>query len=164
MQSFRSLSLYVCSFGLASLLWTPQVRAEWSLNLGYQNPHGSRLGLNALYWGSQWNFEAGLGWIDAQADDGSTSGSSQVATQLYGDINGKFRLTSGSIAPYLQLGIGTGTAASVGSHSGAGLSLQAPYVGLGLMLGKSKFYGYGAYDYFWEAKASEVQFGIGFGL
>jgi hypothetical protein len=129
----------------------------------------SKLGINFLYWGSQWNFEIGLGWLDADAtaDDGSsntTNNEDKVSVAVAGDIDVKYRFGSGGIAPYLQLGIGAGSGVQVGDESNAGVGLGGPFAGGGLFFGKPNLYAYVAANYLLESKVTEVQAGLGFDI
>jgi len=158
--------------GLASAgfcLATPSY-ADWTLNLGYHNPVNANLGVNFLYWGSQWNFEVGIGWAEARAkatdDADDTTGEKdddEVRAAVAGDLNVKYRLTTGSVAPYLQLGIGAWTAAQVGDRSDADADLGGPFAGVGLMFGKPNIYAYAAYNVF-RSNEGQFQAGIGFDI
>ena len=46
---------------LAGLGASTPARADWTWNVGYQNPAGSTFGLNLLYLGTQWGIEFGVG-------------------------------------------------------------------------------------------------------
>jgi hypothetical protein len=144
--------------------------ANWTLNLGYHNPMNADLGVNFLYWGSQWNFEIGIGWLDAKAkatddadDEENDKDDDNVGLSLAGDLNVKYRFTTGGIAPYVQIGLGAWTGASVGDDTDAGADLGGPFAGLGLMFGKPNFYAYVAYNVN-KAKDGQVQAGIGFDI
>lgn len=157
-------------FGLAASLGiSSPARANWTLNLGYHNPLNSKIGFNFLYWGSQWNFEAGVGWLDADAEADDDEGEldkddDKVSVQAAGDIDIKYRFGSGGIAPYLQLGIGAGTGVEVGDDTGGGVGLGGPFVGAGLFFGKPQFHGYAALNLMTESKDTEFQAGLGFDI
>ena len=146
--------------------WNQAALANWTLNLGYHNPQGSRLGLNFLYWGSQWNFELGIGWLDAVVDDGTANSDSNrnIQTEIIGEFDIKYRFTTGGFAPYMQAGIGAYSGVAVGEQSGAFLNVGEPFLGLGLMLGQAQFHGYVAADYFLQSRLSQWQCGIGFDI
>jgi hypothetical protein len=144
--------------------------ANWTLNLGYHNPMNADLGVNFLYWGSQWNFEVGIGWVDADAkatDDANDTATEKdddgVGLALAGDLNVKYRFMTGVFAPYVQVGIGAWTSAAVGDQTDANADLGGPFAGIGLMLGKPNFYGYAAYNVD-KNENDQVQAGIGFDI
>jgi hypothetical protein len=156
---------------LTILLFTPasSAWANWTLNLGYHNPPHAQVGINFLYWGSNWNFEAGIGWINAEAaaDDDSTveekNEKDELSLAISGDLNVKYRFSSGGIAPYVQFGMAAAMGAAVGDENDAGAGLGSPFVGLGLMFGKPSLYAYAAYN-FWSSEQGEPQAGIGFDI
>ncbi len=152
-----------------AIVWVPRAEANWTLNLGYHNPLNSKLGINFLYWGSQWNFEIGLGWLDADAskDDetnSETKDDDKVSFAAAGDLDVKYRFSTGNVAPYIQLGFGAGTGAQVGDKSDAGVGFGGPFVGLGLFFGKPALYAYVAGNYLIESKDNEFQGGLGFDI
>jgi hypothetical protein len=161
----KQLLVALASLGLC--LASPSY-ANWTLNLGYHNPMNADLGVNFLYWGSQWNFEVGIGWVDADAKatddaDETVKDDDGVGLALAGDLNVKYRFTTGGIAPYVQLGIGAWTSAAIGDETDANADLGGPFVGLGLMLGKPNFYGYAAYNVD-KNENDQIQAGIGFDI
>jgi hypothetical protein len=142
--------------------------ANWTLNLGYHNPMNADLGVNFLYWGSQWNFEVGIGWVDADAKvtddkDEVDKDDDGIGLALAGDLNVKYRFTTGAIAPYVQLGVGAWTSAAVGDETDANADLGGPFAGVGLMLGQLNFYVYAAYNVD-KSENSQVQAGLGFDI
>jgi hypothetical protein len=142
--------------------------ANWTLNLGYHNPMNADLGVNFLYWGSQWNFEVGIGWVDADAKatddkDEAVKDDDGVGLALAGDLNVKYRFVNGTIAPYVQLGIGAWTSAAVGDQTDANADLGGPFAGIGLMIGKPNLYVYAAYNVD-KNENDQVQAGIGFDI
>ncbi|MBC7659495.1 MAG: hypothetical protein H7249_07275 [Chitinophagaceae bacterium] len=176
MISASTRRLFFLSFfsATASLIST-NAFAEWTLNLGYHNPVYSKLGLNFLYWGSQWNFEVGIGWLDGVIDangktrdttnsDTSTKKENKIAAAVAGDLNIKYRFSNGTFSPYFQGGYGAYTGAQIGDNSGATVSLGAPFVGLGFFVGKPSFYGYLAGNYMIDPQNVQVQAGLGFAL
>jgi len=130
--------------------------ANWTLNIGYQNPIVSTWGLNFLYLGSQWGVELGVGWIDANAriedddddknSEGSTSGESGegASLQIAGDIDVKYFFASGTARPFLQGGFGLGFDAESGEGIGAGTG--GGFFGVGILLGSPALHGYGAFN------------------
>jgi len=125
--------------------------ANWTLNVGYQNPIVSTWGLNLLYIGSQWGFEAGVGWVDAEAnvnedEDDRNPGEEEkgASFRVAGDIDLKYFFMSGAARPFLQGGFGVGFGAKSGE--GAGVGAGGGFVGLGILLGSPAIYGYGSYN------------------
>ncbi len=160
-QTLVFLGILMGSFGSPCL-------ANWTLNLGYHNPMNANLGANFLYWGSQWNFEVGIGWVDANAKatddkDETVKNDDNVGAAAAGDINVKYRFTTGGIAPYVQVGLGASTGASVGDNTDASANLGGPFAGLGLMFGKPALYGYIAYNLN-SSRDGQFQGGIGFDI
>jgi hypothetical protein len=134
-------------------LFASSAHANWTLNVGYQNPIVSTWGLNLLYIGSQWGFEAGIGWIDAEAkvdedepDNNSNNDpdedGSKAAIAIAGDIDLKYFFASGAARPFLQGGFGVDLGAKSGEGAGAGTG--GGFVGLGILLGSPSIYGYGS--------------------
>ncbi len=161
------LSLTLCAW--PALFMSSVAEANWTLNLGYHNPMNSKFGVNFLYWGSQWNFEVGIGWLDANAEadddkDEVDTDDDKVGVAAAGDINFKYRFSTGGIAPYLQLGMGASTGVEVGDDTDGGVGLGGPFVGGGLFFGKPAFYGYLALNLLIESKNTEAQAGIGFDI
>lgn len=143
--------------------------ANWTLNIGHHNPLYSNLGVNFLYWGSQWNFELGIGWVDADAEadddeDEEDKDDDHISAALAGDIDLKYRLTSGSISPYIQGGFAAYAGASVGDDTGADADLGGPFVGAGLFIGKPTFHVYVSGNYLLESEDTQVQAGLGFDI
>ncbi len=129
------------------------VAGDWTWNIGYHNPVVSTFGLNLLWFGQDFGFEAGIGWIDVNSstakkkdDTSGADGKETTHVTVAGGLNGKYFLTGGKLRPYLQAGIGIGIGASAGEHSGIGAGTGAGYGGIGLMAGSPGFYGYGAFN------------------
>jgi len=162
---------------VAALVATPAL-ANWSLNLGYQNPAVSTFGVNFLYHGSNWHFETGIGWIDADAsvdedDDDDTSGSDDkdkdddkdtAGLSLAGDVDLKYLFSSGGLRPFIQAGFGIGVGARAGDGAGFGAGTGGGFFGGGLFLGSPSFYGYGSYNLGGGGGDGFVQAGIGFDI
>lgn len=133
-------------------------QANWTLNIGYQNPAVSTWGVNFLYLGSKWGFEAGIGWIDAEAnvDDDDDENDDELAKgdedddraslRLAGDVDLKYFLTSGSARVFLQGGVGVGAGIAAGDDGGAGAGTGGGFGGVGVLLGSPSFYGYGSFN------------------
>ena len=135
----------------------------WTLNIGYQNPVVSTWGLNLLYIGSSWGFEAGLGWVDLQnhnTTDQNGKTTTNTSFHAAGDVNLKYFLSDGSLRPYLQAGVAVGLGAD---NNGAGAGAGDGFGGIGLLLGSAKLYAYGSYNIN-VAHYTFAQAGIGFGL
>ena len=156
-------------FAAAFFLPSSKARANWTLNVGYQNPIVSTWGLNLLYIGSQWGFEAGVGWVDAEANvdddeddnnNNSDDDDDSASLEIAGDIDLKYFFASGAARPFLQGGFGVGLGAKTGDNGGAGAGTGAGFVGLGILLGSPSVYGYGSFN----ASSSEhtfIQAGLG---
>lgn len=158
------------------LLFAPDCFANWTLNLGYQNPRPATYGVNFLYVGSQWGFEAGIGWIDVDAeadtdddDDDEGAGKKEddddendASFAVAGDVDVKYFFSSGGVRPYLQLGLGAGLGADddSGVHAGAG----GPFVGLGIFGGSPSLYVYVAASTSGSRDAPRIEAGIGFDI
>ncbi len=159
-QITRKIFYALVAIFLSTFLQNSVASAAWSLNLGFHNPPNSTFGVNFLYFGSQWGFEAGVGWVDARSTDNGKSDTTSVAAT--GDVNGKYFFTSGSVRPYLQGGIGVGIGAAAGDRGGVGAGASGLFAGAGLLFGSPKFYGYGSYNV--TQGSGFGQAGIGFGL
>ncbi len=163
--------LLIVSFFTTLIFSSRIARADWTLNIGYHNPNYSNLGVNFLYWGSQWNFELGIGWVDAdaqKAEDADNNGTNEkdnsVSAAVAGDLDLKYRFMTGTFSPYVQAGFGASTYAKVGDDSGADANLGGPFVGGGFFIGKQSFHVYVAGNYLLESEDTEVQGGIGFDI
>lgn len=162
------LALVALSSGLAT-----EAQANWSANVGYQNPAVSTYGLNFLYLGSQWAFETGIGWIDAEAsaddDDDDAAGTATgeakdkddgASVHVAGDIDVKYLFSGGGLRPYIQAGVGVGIGAAAGDDSGAGAGTGGGFVGIGLFVGGTSAYGYASINA-GGGDSTFVQAGIG---
>lgn len=152
-------------------LTSKTAKADWTLNLGYHNPVYSHVGVNFLYWGSQWNFELGIGWIDGKAQEaedkdnnGTNEKGNKVSAAAAGDINLKYRFFTGTFSPYIQGGFGASTYAEVGDDNGADANLGGPFVGAGFFIGQKSFHIYVAGNYLVDPKTTQIQGGIGFDI
>ncbi len=136
--------------------------ANWTLNVGYQNPIVSTWGLNLLYIGSRWGFETGIGWIDAETGtDKNDDKDSKASIHIAGDVDLKYFFSSGTARPFIQGGFGVGLGAQ--SEVGAGAGTGGGFAGVGILLGSPKLYGYGSYN-LGSSENSFVQAGLGFDI
>ncbi len=149
--------------------------AAWSLNVGYQNPAVSTIGLNFLYMGSSVGFEIGIGWVDLNSskvdddehdddgenNDGEDDDKHRANLSLAGDADLKYFFSSGGLRPFIQAGVGIG--ASLASDNGFDAGAGGGFAGIGLLGGSPNFYIYVSgnagsnLDPFLQA-------GVGFGL
>jgi len=143
--------------------------ANWTLNLGYQNPAGSSYGVNFLYFGQQWGFEIGIGWMELKAKDSDDANNGtnnndkkdNASLKVAGDIDVKYFFSGRSLRPYAQLGFGYGAGAAVGEDAGAGVATGAGFAGIGLIAGDPGFYGYASFN---VGAGSFLQAGLGFDI
>lgn len=147
--------------------------ANWTLNIGYHNPPGSKVGVNFLYWNSPLMFEIGIGWIDVKAlaededeDNAATDEkeNDDLRVAVAGALNIKYLLSSGGIKPFLQLGVGAGSYVQAGDHNDLGAGVGGLYGGIGLLLGSPGFYAYASFNLHANSKDSFAQFGLGFDI
>jgi hypothetical protein len=164
---------------LVALFWSQSAHANWSLNLGYQNPVVSTFGVNFLYSSGKWAFEAGIGWVDvnAQVDDDDDDDENatpaadnkdkddddNASLHVAGDIDLKYYFGSGGFKPYVQGGFGVGIGASAGDDSGAGAGTGGGFAGLGLWFGSGTPYGYASLNVGGSGHTF-VQAGFGFDI
>jgi len=134
--------------------------ANWTANVGYQNPAGSTLGLNFLYFGQSWAFEWGIGWIDLKSKDNEDDDESDKTTlEVAGDIDLKYLFGGRSLRPYLQAGFGYGAGAAFGDSSRAGVATGSGFGGIGVITADPGFYGYASYNL--TRSGSFIQAGLG---
>ena len=137
--------------------WSETALADWTLNVGYQNPAVSTVGVNFLYQGGRWGFETGIGWIDvdaqtdsdkddAEAETTEPKKGDQASVRVAGDVDVKYFFSSGGIRPFVQGGFGVGIGASAGDDSGAGAGAGGGFGGLGLFFGSGTPYGYASFN------------------
>lgn len=121
-----SIFLGACS------LCIPQSAAagSWGALLGYNNPAGSKLGLNFLHQGPTWGFEFGFGGFAAGID---SSGNTSALT--WGDLDIKYYFASSLWRPYFEGGIAYSFAAG---GAGNGLAAGSPFAGLGVLYSGSR--------------------------
>jgi len=168
MSWIRFIALFILVFCL--LMTSKPCFANWTLNLGYHNPPGSKFGVNFLYWAEPLMFEIGIGWIDVksldddQDENASEDSDEDLRVAIAGAINVKYVLSSGGIKPYLQIGAGAGSFVQAGDNSDIGATVGGLYGGLGLLLGSPRFYAYGSFNIHANSNNTFAQFGIGFDI
>jgi hypothetical protein len=129
---------------------------KWGLNVAYHNPVNALVGLNLNHFWSNVAFEIGVGGLDGNAS--TKSEEEKVGTQLWGDVDFKYRFGSKSIRPFLEAGFTYGL--RLGS-SGSGAGTGSPFAGGGILLEGSKIYGFGLADYVFDSKSVNIAGGIG---
>lgn len=155
-------------------LYSSNLFANWSLNIGYNNPPGATIGINFLKtFSKNLGFEVGIGWVHIKAsddDDDNNSSSNQndndkddsTKLAVAGDVNLKYFFSSGTVKPYLQGGFGVGVGASLGDDTDAGAGVGGGFGGLGLMIGGQSFYVYGSLNL--ASGGTFLQGGVGFDI
>lgn len=124
-----------------SLLLTNAAHANWTMNIGYNNPPGSTVGLNFLYWGSSgFVYELGIGGLAADIDTNEENEVTDSDLWIGGAANIKYLFTNSNIAPYLEGGFHTGL--HIDFDDGVDAGAGNLFGGLGLMMGKPNFYFY----------------------
>ncbi|MEZ4743397.1 MAG: hypothetical protein R3B45_13290 [Bdellovibrionota bacterium] len=148
--------------------------ANWTLNLGSDNPPGSKIGVNFLYEWSRFGLELGIGGISSDVDTGNDkkndssndnntdSDSDNAELAIGGDINFKVFFFSAPFRLYLQIGSMLGTHAAVGDNSNFSFGGSSLFAGGGLFIGKPTFYGYLGASTFGNGFFG--QFGLGFDI
>ena len=168
------LILFVISLA-ACLAGSETALANWSLNLGYNNPPGASLGVNFLYRGSKIGFEVGIGWVDADAkvedddsddEDGEDDDDEETSAglALAGDLNVKYFFSGGGVAPYIQGGFGAAVSGKVGDGGGANAGLGGGFAGVGLMAGGNDLYLYLSANVAGSTDNLFYQVGVGFDI
>lgn len=165
----RYCLIFLCLTGSATAF------GNWTMNLGYRNPPGAQYGLNFLYWGSQWGFELGVGYVDLDAldlddeDDEDTataeadSEEESVRLAATGAVNVKYFMARGTLTPYLQGGLGAATALEAGDTNDLNAGVGGIYGGLGLLIGSPSFHVYGCF-LIGARGSSGLQAGLGFDI
>lgn len=124
--------LALAGFLLSTLTPLQAQAGSWGALVGYNNPAGSRVGLNLLYQGAPWGFEFGVGGL-AKTTDSSGENSGAVT---WGDIDIKYYPSTGLWRPFLEGGM----AFALGAGSaGSGLSAGSPFAGGGLLYSGGTF-------------------------
>lgn len=138
---------------LALALWglSQRAMAEWTWNIGWQNPANATVGVNFLYLGSKWGFECGIGAVKADSEDTTDDEERKTNANLAvaGDIDVKYFFGSSGgrgLRPYLQVGVGAGAGATVGEDADAGAGVGGPFAGLGFLGDAGSWYVYAAYN------------------
>lgn len=145
----------------------PTALAEWSLNLGYNNPPGATVGLNAMRTFSRgFAIEFGVGWFNINNRNSENSESKDKDTTqfaLSGDINLKYFFSSGTVKPYLQGGFGMGLAGDIGGKTGLGAGVGSGFGGIGVNIGSKSIYAYASGNLI-STGDPFLQAGVGFGI
>lgn len=151
------------------VLFNSEALANWSANIGYNNPPGA-VGVNFLHWKSNIGLEIGIGSVAASSENedtdktpGGKDTDGENNLRVGGAVNAKYFLTKGGIAPYVQIGFGAGFGISSDEDgSKSGVALGGLYGGLGIMFGNPKLYFYGGGIS--DGGPGSVQAGIGFDI
>lgn len=136
MISFLALCFFMLTSGVA--------KANWSLNIGYQNPVVATWGLNLLYLGNQFGFEAGVGWVDVDGQVADDDEEDRASVRVAGDVDLKYFFNSGGARAFIQGGFGVGFGAAAGDGGGAGAGTGGGFAGIGLLVGSPSVYAYGS--------------------
>jgi hypothetical protein len=126
------------------LLFPYKSMADWSWNLGYNNPPGATLGLNFMHLWTNWAFEVGLGAVQ-QSKGVDVSGKEVKSVSLLGDINMKYLFSSGTVRPYLMLGAGSAASVVQSNQTSVSAGIGGSYYGAGIFLMGNPFYVYLGY-------------------
>lgn len=166
-------TIFYCMLLASGLCLSDVAEANWTLNIGYHNPIVSTWGLNLLYIGSKFGFEAGVGWVevDANGDDdqddqpGDDENEDTAALRIAGDVDLKYFINSGAARAFLQGGVGVGIGANAGDESGAGAGAGTGggFAGIGLLIGSPSVYAYGSFNIS-GSEDTFLQAGIGFDI
>lgn len=150
-RAFRAFRAFLAILPVACVVavtWcSATAQARWSANLGYHNPPIALVGINTMKEWKNFAFEAGIGWIDADAVDSDDKETEDKETDtatlgLAGGINGKYLFNGSKVRPYLQAGIGSAVGASIGKQTGLGANFGGVYGGGGLFIGGKDVYGF----------------------
>ncbi len=125
--------------------------------LGYNNPAGSRVGLNFLYQGAPFGFEVGVGDVEeTKTDSGAKKG-----MVVWGDVDIKYYPSTGLWRPFLEGGLTY--AVGLGGDE-RGIAAGSPFVGGGLLYsGSTVLFHIGA-DYKINERVTYPAAGFGFRL
>ena len=158
LKSKKHLLCAATLFSTVCALSTPNTAAagSWGALLGYNNPAGSKLGLNFLYQGPTWGFELGAGGLAAVSD--SDNDSSGV---IWGDLDLKYYFASSLWRPYFEGGMAYTVAAG---GAGNGIAAGSPFVGLCVLYSGSKVLFTVAGDYKINSGGFYPSAGLGFRL
>ena len=123
------------------LLGANNAFANWTMNVGYQNPPGAKIGVNFLYWGSSdFLYELGVGGVAADVDTNEDNEVTDSDLWVSGGANIKYLFMNSDIAPYVEGGFHTGL--HLDFDDGINMGAGNLYGGLGMILGKADFYFY----------------------
>jgi hypothetical protein len=151
--SLRTLALAASAI---CLIPHPAEAGSWGTLLGYNNPAGSKVGLNFLYQGATWGFEFGFGGLAAVSDsDESTS------AITWGDLDLKYYFASSLWRPYFEGGMAYSIAAG---GAGNGFAAGSPFVGLGVLYSGSRILFNVSGDYKINSRYIYPSAGLGFRL
>jgi hypothetical protein len=126
MQTTLKSLLAISALSTGLLLSHTAEAGSWGVLAGYNNPAGSRVGLNFLYQGAPWGFEFGVGGLAKTTD--STGNKSSAIT--WGDVDIKYYPSVGLWRPFLEGGMAFALGAG---NAGSGLSAGSPFVGGGIL-------------------------------
>ncbi|MBM3381907.1 MAG: hypothetical protein FJY29_05640 [Betaproteobacteria bacterium] len=138
---------------------------SWGMLLGYNNPAGSKLGLNFLYQGAPFGFELGIGGLGRTTTTTTTSGASwsesETSIDLWGELDLKYYPSVGLWRPFLEGGL-TYSLGVVGGKRG--FAAGSPFAGGGLLYsGSTVLFHIGA-DYKINERVTYASAGFGFRL
>jgi len=161
----RSLPLYaLLLIGGLCLSGTEAKAQKLSLGLGWHNPPGATVGLNAMWLWTNVAAELGLGWVKLDSVDTNSNTDQDTSTMvILGDANLKYLFMSGALRPYIQGGFGTGVYAAVGDVNDFDIGIGGGFLGAGLYLMVGGGYLYGSYNLTGE-EGRFAQAGVGFWL
>lgn len=149
--------LFVLLFG-----WSTMAQANWSWNLGHNNPPGATVGLNFMYLWTNWAFEIGVGGV-SQSSSTDSNGDETKSTSVLGDMNFRYLFRSGQVfRPYLQVGAGSAATVTTGDNTDAGAGVGGLYGGAGIYLMGNPFYVYAGLVSGGRGSGSSMQYGVGF--
>ncbi|MEN9528404.1 MAG: hypothetical protein RI932_277 [Pseudomonadota bacterium] len=130
---------------------------SWGMLLGYNNPAGSKLGLNFLYQGAPFGFEVGVGDVD----ETKTASGEKKGAVIWGDVDIKYYPSVGLWRPFLEGGL-TYSVGIAGSERG--LAAGSPFAGGGILYsGSTVLFHIGA-DYKINERVTYPSAGFGFRL
>lgn len=127
---------------------------EVGVGLGWHDPHGTELGVNALFIGQTFGLGLGVGSVATESDK------SKSEVSLSGDVTLMWLFSSTSVRPFLRIGLPAGGDASNEAGAGIRVGADGPFGGAGLLLSGSKVFGYVGADLEKQNEASPFA-GIG---
>lgn len=138
----RPFARLLIGLALWLLVATPPCLAQFTLNLGYQNPAPALLGLNGQYLLPNLAIEVGLGWANLKPDEEEESDKRRATLTLLGGVNLKYLFLTGAFRPYLEGGFTLQNNYYLATKLGADLSTGPPFFGFGALIGSAPLYGY----------------------